>query len=92
MFERVLKCDPKSNSRWQKHLTNGSKNLYFRDMNQHLTELNRGLTVDGDVDSLGICVDVVDSCAFVSSCSVSGDRWNFQVLIVCCQIPYAPGV
>ncbi len=45
------------------------------------------LTVDSDVYSLDICVDIINSCAFVCSCSLSGDRWDFQVLIVGCQVP-----
>lgn len=40
------------------------------------------LTVNGDVYSLDVCVDIVDSCAFVRPCSLSGDRWDFQVLVV----------
>lgn len=41
-----------------------------------------GLTVDGDVYGLDVCIDIVDGCAFVSPSSMSGDRWDFQVLIV----------
>lgn len=40
------------------------------------------LTVDGDVDGLNICVDIVDSCALVRPGSLPGDGWDFQVLIV----------
>lgn len=46
-----------------------------------------GLTVDGDVYGLHICVNIVNSCAFVRPRSLSGDRWDFQVLIIWCQVP-----
>lgn len=47
-----------------------------------------GLTVDSDIYSLNICINIVDGCAFIRPCSLSGDRWDFQVLIVWCQVPY----
>lgn len=51
--------------------------------------IHRGrLTVDGDVYSLHICVDVIDSCALVRARSLPADRWDFQVLIIWCHVPY----
>lgn len=47
-----------------------------------------GLTVDCDIYSLDICVDVVNSCALICPCSLPGDRWDFQVLIIWCHVPY----
>lgn len=46
------------------------------------------LTVDGDVDGLDICVDVIDSCALVRPRSLPADRWDFQVLVIWCHVPY----
>lgn len=40
------------------------------------------LTVDGDVDGLDICVDVIDSCALIRPRSLPADRWDFQVLVI----------
>lgn len=47
-----------------------------------------GLTVDGDIHSLDVCVDIIDSCALVCPCSLSGDRWDLQVLIIWCHVAY----
>lgn len=46
------------------------------------------LTVDCDVDGLDICVDVIDSCALVRPRSLPADRWDFQVLVIWCHVPY----
>lgn len=45
------------------------------------------LTVDGDVDGLDICVDVIDSCALIRPRSLPADRWDFQVLVIWCHVP-----
>lgn len=41
-----------------------------------------GLTVDSDVYSLNVRVDIIDSRAFVNPCLLFGDGGDFQQLII----------